>query len=160
MAGVARVTRARADGLLARWVPVVLWAGVISLLSSDVFSGDHTGSVLLPILQTVFPDASPETLLTVHGGIRKLAHLTEYAVLAVLVLRALERPGRSLAALVVLALLLCAGYAAADELHQTLVPSRTGSPVDVAIDALGAALGLGGRVLARSALSADRRSRA
>jgi VanZ family protein len=158
VAGVARMTRTRADGLVARWLPVVLWAIVISVLSSDAFSGEHTSGFLLPLLHTVFPGASPDTLLTMHGAIRKLAHVTEYAVLAVLVRRALERPERSLAVVIGLALLLCAGYAALDELHQTFVPSRTASPVDVGIDILGAALGLGGGVLVRSALSAGRRS--
>ena len=152
------MTRIGADGLVGRWLPVVMWATVISLLSSDGFSGDHTGALLLPLLRTVFPSASPETLLILHGGIRKLAHVGEYAVLAMLVLRALEHPGRTLAATAALTLLLCAGYAALDELHQSFVPSRGASPLDVGIDTLGAALGLGGRVLVRSALSADRRS--
>jgi VanZ family protein len=157
--GVAHVTRARADWL-GRWLPVVLWAMVISLLSTDMFSGEHTSSLLLPILETVLPGASPETQMTVHAGIRKLAHVTEYAILAMLVLRALERPGRSVALLFLTTMAICASYAALDEFHQTFVPSRTASPVDAGIDTFGAALGFVTRRRARAAISAGRRSRA
>lgn len=41
-----------------------------------------------------------------------------------------------------LALLLAVLYAISDEFHQTFVPGRNGTPVDVAIDSLGASLGL------------------
>ena len=66
--------------------------------------------------------------------LRKLAHMVEYGLLWWLWWRALgyERPG--LAALIAIA------YAASDELHQSFVEGRVGSPVDVAIDALGVAI--------------------
>jgi VanZ family protein len=99
---------------LSRWVPVVMWAAVIFGLSSipSLSSGLGTWDTVL----------------------RKLAHAAEYAVLAALVWRALRN---ELAALVV-----TLGYAATDELHQTFVRGRHGSPVDVAIDGIGAAIGL------------------
>lgn len=158
MAGVVPTARASAAGPVGRWLPVVLWALMISVFSTDAFSGEHTSALLLPILRTVLPGASQETLLGVHAAIRKLAHLTEYAILGMLVLRALERPGRTLATACIAALLLCASYAALDEFHQTFVPSRGPSPVDVAIDTCGAALGLATRTLVRTRLSAGRRS--
>ena len=40
------------------------------------------------------------------------------------------------------ALALGVAYAASDELHQHFVPGRTGAPLDVAIDAVGVALGV------------------
>jgi VanZ family protein len=66
--------------------------------------------------------------------LRKCAHMTEYAILAVLLLRAL---GRELPAFA-----LGAAYAASDELHQHCVRGRHASPVDVAIDAVGLLIGL------------------
>jgi VanZ family protein len=66
--------------------------------------------------------------------LRKCAHTAEYAVLAILLMRAL---GSELAALAV-----ALAYAATDELHQAFVAGRHASPVDVAIDGIGAALGL------------------
>lgn len=147
----------RAAGPVARWLPVVVWAGVISLLSSEAFSGDHTGGLLLPVLQTLLPGASPATLLALHAITRKLAHVTEYAILAVLVVRALARPGRSMLQLAATSLVLCVAWAVIDETRQTFVPNRVGSPVDVAIDAAGAVLGMAASLGAR-ALSAGRRS--
>ncbi len=64
--------------------------------------------------------------------LRKLAHMTEFGLLALLWWRALGR----LAPAVVIAL----GYAATDEWHQTFVAGRHGSPVDWLIDAAGVVL--------------------
>jgi VanZ family protein len=147
-------------GLATRWAPVVAWALVISVLSSDAFSGDSTGSFLLPLLQLVLPGASPDVLALVHAVLRKLAHVVEYAILAVLVCRALTVPGRAPAAVAIGAILFSAGYATLDELRQTMTPSRIGSPIDVTLDTLGASLGVAVRAAAAALLSADRRSRA
>ena len=65
---------------------------------------------------------------------RKCAHATEYAILAVLLLRATGSFAWAFAMTV--------AYAGTDELHQTFVRGRHGSPVDVAIDAAGALVGL------------------
>ena len=81
-------------------------------------------------------------------GIRKAAHVTEYAILAMLASRALRR-GRtptdsvpSLLGTFPRAWGIAASYAALDEFHQTFVPTRTGCWQDVVIDSTGAALGL------------------
>ena len=100
--------------LLSRWLPVLVWAGVIFALSSIPSLSSGLGSWDLVL--------------------RKLAHATEYAILAVLLWRAL---GREL-----LAFALAVLYAVTDEVHQTFVAGRHGSPRDVVIDAIGAALGL------------------
>ena len=98
----------------ALWGPVVLWAAVIFGLSS------------IPSLSSGFG--------TWDEVLRKGAHVTEYAVLGLLLLRAL---GRELPALV-----LAIAYAGTDELHQHFVHGRHPSPFDVAFDACGAAVGL------------------
>src|SRR4051812_4615783 len=68
---------------------------------------------------------------------RKLIHVAQNALLAFLWWRALRTrmPNRSAA---LAALLITSAYAAADELHQTFVHGRHGSPVDWAIDTAGA----------------------
>lgn len=144
---------------IARWLPVALWATVISVLSTDAFSGEHTATFLRPFIALLLPGASPDTIVAAHAVVRKLAHVTEYAVFALLVFRALDRPGRAATAVALGALAFCAVYASLDELHQSFVPSRGASPVDVALDTFGAALGLAVRLatLARR-ISADRRS--
>lgn len=144
-------------GLATRWAPVIAWALVISVLSSDAFSGEQTGGWLVPLLQIVLPGASFETIETVHAVVRKLAHVVEYAILGLLACRALAVPGRAPLAVATGALLICAGYAALDELRQTLTPNRVGAPIDVALDTFGAALGIALRAVV-DGLSAGRRS--
>jgi VanZ family protein len=124
------------------WIAVAAWAGLISLFSSGLFSGAHTGAVLLPLLHGLFPGASPELLAILHASIRKAAHVVEYLVLGLLLVRALRQEGLRGRALAAAAMALGVGYAALDELHQTFVPSRTPSPRDVAVDALGVTAGV------------------
>jgi len=69
---------------------------------------------------------------------RKLLHLAEYALLLVLWWRALRTKLTTRLALAV-AFAITVAYAATDELHQRYVDGRVGTPVDVAIDAAGAA---------------------
>jgi len=66
--------------------------------------------------------------------LRKLGHVTIYAILWLTVARATQWRRPVVAA--VIALL----YATSDEFHQSFVPGRHGSPIDVAIDALGIGL--------------------
>lgn len=70
---------------------------------------------------------------------RKLVHAAEYGLLCVLWWRTL-RERLAPAAAIAVALLIAIGYGAIDEYHQTFVEGRTGSPIDVAIDATGAAI--------------------
>ncbi len=101
--------------LASLWLPVVAWAAVIFTFSSvpDLGTGLGGWDVLL----------------------RKLAHTVEYAILGALLARATRRAW--------LAVMLGVLYAVSDEIHQTFVPGRMGSPVDVAIDAVGVAVGVG-----------------
>ena len=96
------------------WFPVVAWAAVIFAFSSipSLSSGLGTWDIVL----------------------RKGAHLTEYAVLGALLLRALARD--------VPAFLAAVAYAATDELHQHFVHGRHATPVDVGFDAVGIVAGL------------------
>jgi VanZ family protein len=100
--------------VLTVWLPVLAWAAVIFAFSSipSLSSG-------LGVWDTV---------------LRKGAHITEYAILGLLLYRAVEREAPTLAAGI--------AYAATDELHQHFVRGRHASPVDVAIDAVGIALGM------------------
>ncbi|HEU5393910.1 MAG TPA: VanZ family protein [Candidatus Methylomirabilis sp.] len=142
---------------LLRYGPALLWMGVIFFLSTELFSAGETGQFLLPFIAWLFPWAAPETLDLLHGALRKLGHLTEYAVLAILWYRAgAYRTAAWVPEAARLALLLAVAYAASDEVHQVLVASRSGSIADVAIDSAGAAaalLLLRGSAEARAALA-------
>src|SRR5947208_11276187 len=105
-------------------------------------STEHTSRIIGPFLHWLFPTISPLTVLRVQFFMRKLAHVSEYAVLAVLLYRAFVHTAlkgrRAFSAGVVL--LLCAAYAATDEFHQSFVRSRTVSLRDVMMDISGAML--------------------
>jgi VanZ family protein len=70
---------------------------------------------------------------------RKLTHFSEYALLCWLWWRVLVRHVDTRRAALI-ALAISSAYAATDELHQTFVDGRHGTPVDWAIDTAGATL--------------------
>jgi VanZ family protein len=70
---------------------------------------------------------------------RKLVHFGEYALLCFLWWRPL-RTGMPAPRAALIALVLSSLYAATDELHQSFVEGRHGTPVDWAIDTAGAAV--------------------
>ena len=76
--------------------------------------------------------------------LRKLAHMAEFGLLWLLWWRALGYRGMALPALITIA------YAVTDELHQTTVEGRHGSPIDVLIDATGVTLAILAARLRRS----------
>ena len=131
--------------LLKYWVPVFIWLGVIFAGSTDIFSTEHTSHYLVPFLRWLHPQISISTIATIHFALRKLGHLTEYAVLASLLWRAL-RSARNLrpkmSTLFVGVWVACAIIAASDEFHQSFLASRTASLKDVLTDSLGAAISL------------------
>ena len=88
---------------------------------------------------------SPKAIWIILVVARKCAHVTEYAVLALLLWRALRSvPVLRAKTLMVLGAVLlgCALFAASDEFHQEFVRSRTASVRDVLLDVGGALLGL------------------
>jgi VanZ family protein len=123
------------------WLPPLAWMAVVMVLSSGEFSATETGGVLLPIFAWLLPGVAPATLEALHAAVRKLAHLTEYGVLAALWLRALRaRTGWSASRAAAVAVGISVLWAVVDEVHQTTVVSRTGSPLDVLLDGAGACI--------------------
>jgi VanZ family protein len=96
------------------WLLVVAWAAVIFVLSSVPNLGTDLG-----VWDTI---------------LRKAAHVSEYAVLGLLLLRAAGREAP--------AFLLGVAYAITDETHQHFVAGRHAAPVDVAIDSTGVLIGI------------------
>lgn len=124
-------------------MPVLIWMLIIFTASTDLMSAEHTSRFIGPFLRWLVPEISAATILAVQLFVRKAAHVTEYAVLAGLLLRALRTPrGETTRLALGGALLIAAVYAALDEFHQSFVASRTASPIDVTIDVCGAVLGL------------------
>jgi len=127
------------------WLPLLLWLGVIFLGSTDLMSAEHTSRFIVPFLRWLKPDISPEILASTHFIVRKCAHVSEYAVLALLFLRAavfITNFKWSMPILYLSVWIACLFVAATDEFHQTFVASRSASVWDVIIDSGGAILGL------------------
>ena len=121
---------------LKSWLPVVAWMIFIFIGSTDLLSAAHTSRFIGPFLRWFSPDVSDATIASVQLFVRKCAHLTEYAILAALLCRALCQRAQS-GAFIIAAL-----YAALDEFHQSFVSSRTASAWDVAVDWVGAVVGV------------------
>jgi VanZ family protein len=121
---------------LKYWLPVLAWMIFIFIGSTDLLSAEHTSRFIGPFLRWFTPDVSDATIASVQLLVRKCGHLTEYAILAALLYRALVKHW------IVIAFVISALYATLDEFHQSFVASRTGSPWDVMIDCGGALIGL------------------
>lgn len=103
----------------------------------------ETSRFIGPFIRFLFPDISPETLRFVHVGIRKVAHITEYAILGLLAFRAFGSPSTTLLSKwrYPLSIVLVALIASLDEFSQSLDASRTGTLGDLLLDvASGAAM--------------------
>ena len=143
---------------LWRYGPLVLWIALICYASTAAMSAPQTSRVIGPLLGWLFPAITDAQLLAAHMTVRKLAHLTEYAILALLASRAFLSSSKEflrrrwLAASFALA----ACLALLDELNQSFTPTRGGSIWDSLLDLTGATLALAFVALLR--LRARRRS--
>lgn len=110
--------------------------------STDLMSAEHTSRILVPFLRWLDPNISPVRIEQIHLLVRKGAHVTEYAILTGLLFRALHGLIAGFWRRAAVAFVPAMIFAAADEFHQTFVPSRTGSIYDVLVDYCGAFLGI------------------
>lgn len=105
------------------WFPAIFWMGLIFFLSS-------------------FHKLQVSTVGWQDFITRKLAHFTEYTILAILFFRGFKNTTSfSFTKAFFWSLVLTILYAVTDEYHQTFVSGRTGKPFDIGVDALGSAFG-------------------
>lgn len=126
-------------GRVWRYGPLVIWAALIFLGSSNVLSGSNTSMFIVRPLHWMFPQASDVTLETLHLLLRKAGHFTEYAILAFFAARAFRTSSSELLRQrwFLISLVLVILYALSDEFHQSFVPSRGASIFDSMIDSVG-----------------------
>jgi VanZ family protein len=130
---------------LRYWLPLLIWVGVIFLGSTDLMSAEHTSRFIVPFLRWLKPDISAETLASIHFMLRKCAHVGEYAVLGLLLLRAatlMTNFKRSIPIRYLSVLGVCLLVAVTDEFHQSFVSSRGASATDVMVNSVGSIVGL------------------
>lgn len=104
------------------WLAAAAWAGVI-------YAGSSIPGSQIP------------------GRFSVLGHLVEYAIFGLLLALALRVEPRTAAMLVALAI--CAAYAASDEFHQAFVPMRTPDPLDWTVDVFASSIGIAAGALTR-----------
>jgi VanZ family protein len=132
---------------LSAWLPVVLAIGCIALESQPLFGADHTNGPLRGFVEWFTGPLTQPQWWRLHIIIRKCGHFTGYGLVSLTWFRAVwmsYRTGnRSVSRKLTAHLMAIFGtflVASADEFHQTFLPNRTGTPVDVLIDCCGAVL--------------------
>src|SRR6266478_3614854 len=129
---------------LWRYGPLILWAALIFIGSTDLLSAANTGGVLVRPVLWLFPHASERTVAIYQFVTRKTGHLTEYFIFALLCVRVFGTSSHELLRRQWFwaSLLFVVVYSLGDELHQSFYPSRTASIYDCMIDSLGGLLAL------------------
>jgi VanZ family protein len=140
-------TRRTADGARVadwrgrawRYAPLVAWTCFIFFASTGAMSASNTSRVIEPLLRWLVPDISEARLVAAHFVVRKLAHFTEYALLALLAARAFISSSKSFLSRrwFVAALALVVVVALLDEFNQSFNPARTGTIKDSLLDTVG-----------------------
>jgi len=129
---------------IIRWSLLILWMGVIFFFSSQTgMESSQNNALILRILSGMGIDLQwMDPWVNINLVIRKLAHITEYFILAFLWIRALEDEKRSMAKTLLLSGIFSFLYACSDEWHQSFVPQRGPAFRDVLIDSIGIGLAI------------------
>ena len=124
---------------VSRYGPLIVWATLIFIGSSDLLSASHTGAFIVRPLHWLLPNASEPTLASIHFLFRKAGHFTEYAILALLAARAFRTSSNQILRerWFWFSLIFVIAYSLSDEFHQSFVPTRTASIYDSMIDSFG-----------------------
>jgi VanZ family protein len=124
------------------WLPIVVWMAVILGLSSQSTFPKRNDPITGDPIPSMYPVA-------------KAWHVIEYALLSLLVYRAVRSRGGGVHLSPVRSALTAAGvcfaFGALDEFRQSFVPKREPSPIDVLIDGTAASVAAFGWVLVRHA---------
>lgn len=130
------------------FIPAATWMGVIYYFSS--MPADDSTVQSMSVTEQIIEIYAHITgasevklaswIISIEPYVRKLAHMSEYALLFILLFFAFRFYIKSYRKNVLISFLICALYACTDEWHQTFIEGRAGMPVDVLIDACGAAI--------------------
>lgn len=134
------------------WIPAIIMAMAIFGFSKQ--DGEESSGLSYKAADIIltacdkagivdYNDNNRESMIeSVQFPIRKAAHMTEYAVLSVLIMLALIVDGIKDIKVTVISVLIATAFAATDEFHQVFVPGRCGCVRDVFIDAAGSLIGI------------------
>ena len=135
-----------------RYAPLLAWTCFIFYASTGAMSASNTSRVIEPLLRWLVPDIGEAQLAAAHFAVRKLAHFTEYALLALLAARAFVGSSKIFLRRrwLVAALALVVSVALLDEFNQSFNPARTGTIKDSLLDAFGGSTALAALALVRA----------
>ena len=117
---------------------LILWMIIIFIMSN--FNSDassNQSSFIIDILNKIIKIENIDFITFI---IRKLAHLTEYLILGILMINCLKN--FNIKSYFSLSIILCIMYAYSDEIHQLFISGRNGKIIDVIIDSIGSILGI------------------
>jgi VanZ family protein len=128
------------------WVPAALSVLMIAFESTTTMSAANTSEWLYPVWVRIFGATSPADWAHIHHLIRKTGHFVGYGLVSLAFFYSWRQTLQRLAVkhwslwrrASVLAVLCTLVIATLDEYHQSFLPSRTSSPIDVGIDVCGA----------------------
>ena len=131
---------------ILHWIPAFLGCAMIAVESTATMSADNTSRWLYPLWVWLFGPISASHWAEVHHLIRKTGHFVGYGIVSLTffygwrkTLGGATRPPRAILISAAARAVLCTVIVAIlDEYHQSFLPSRTSSPIDVCIDACGA----------------------
>ncbi|GAB4454982.1 MAG: hypothetical protein OHK0029_10370 [Armatimonadaceae bacterium] len=134
--------------------PVALWVGVLIWGGAEGARYETSWSLIQWALMVLAPEHAPPeaatgiqvqvTMYQINGALRRVAHVLAYAVLAGLVIRAIQRGNTRLTgAAIATALTLGLVFTGADELHRWLQENRHAKWLDVWLNLSGVGLTLG-----------------
>lgn len=133
------------------YIPALIWMYIIAGFSGA--SGESSSSLSLRVTEQIVEIIDINNNMTeeeyvdmvelLHTPVRKMAHMTEYAILYMLLFvpMKLTLKNKNVKKLLLIAFLICVLYASFDEIHQLFVDGRSGRITDVLIDSAGALIG-------------------
>ncbi len=132
-----------------KFLLIIIWMGIIFWFSNDnaVESTKKSDSVIVFIANKfVKKDLTlkeKEEIIDKYVVlVRKTAHFLVYFILGVLVISYMMERGEIDKQSLLIAILICLGYACSDEIHQLFISGRSGQLLDVLLDTIGASSGI------------------
>lgn len=115
---------------------IILWLLVIFIFSNQ--DGTTSTALTNDVLEKYLFFIDSDVFFII---IRKIAHITEYLILGILVFGFVNE--FKIDRKIIISLLICLIFSSLDEFHQLFIPGRTGKILDVFIDMIGVLLGIG-----------------
>lgn len=129
---------------------VVIWMSTVFWFSNQQGTGSSSTSkkvseIIVNIIdiKRQYSDAEKEEIIkVVEPFVRKLAHYTLYTVGGILIANCVYQFYNKEKQGIVISTIIGITYAASDEIHQLMVPGRSGNIKDVMIDSIGILTGI------------------